>query len=222
MLPDPPLFLLLALMGGLAALDGTSLGQLMLSRPLVAGALAGWAAGAPVQGALVGALLEAFHLGVLPVGAARYPEGGPPAVAAGALFALGTHTAAELLVVLVFAFAWEWVSGTTLERMRHVNVRIAVPAEGESPTAATVTRRHLTSMGVDFARGAVLASLGMLILAWMLGSVPRPALPDRLLWTVIAAAVAAGAAASLRLFGTRRIPLFLLGAACGIAVLVLR
>ncbi|MED5200176.1 MAG: hypothetical protein VYB51_10255 [Gemmatimonadota bacterium] len=40
----------LAILGGLLALDATSVGQFMISRPLVAGTLAGWWLGDPGVG----------------------------------------------------------------------------------------------------------------------------------------------------------------------------
>ena len=49
---------LVALLGGVLALDGTSVGQFMLSRPVVAGALTGWMLGDPALGLLIGTLLE--------------------------------------------------------------------------------------------------------------------------------------------------------------------
>ena len=53
---------LVALLGGVLALDGTSVGQFMLSRPVVAGALTGWMLGDPALGLLIGTLLELYLL----------------------------------------------------------------------------------------------------------------------------------------------------------------
>ena len=78
LLPDAGLYLLLVAWGGLVAVDGTSCGQFMISRPFAAATVAGLLAGDALMGATAGVVLEAFHLAVLPVGAARYPEGGPP------------------------------------------------------------------------------------------------------------------------------------------------
>ncbi|MEX0912584.1 MAG: hypothetical protein WD031_04060, partial [Gemmatimonadota bacterium] len=62
MLLDPTAWLLLILLGGLVAVDGTSVGQFMISRPFVAAAHAGWAVGDPIHGMVIGLVLEAFHL----------------------------------------------------------------------------------------------------------------------------------------------------------------
>ena len=74
--------LLVSLLGGVLALDGTAVGQFMVSRPLVAGALTGWLVGSPAVGLAVGALLEAYLLVSFPSGGARYPEGATAAVVA--------------------------------------------------------------------------------------------------------------------------------------------
>ena len=107
MLLDSTVLLGLLFLGGIAAIDGTTFGQFMVSRPLVSATLGGWMVGAPAQGALIGMVLEIFQLTVLPVGAARYPEGGPAAVAAGAVFASGPAGAGALLVMLVATLGLE-------------------------------------------------------------------------------------------------------------------
>jgi len=61
----------LTLLGGLLALDGTSLGQFMISRPLVAGVLTGWMVGDPVLGLLIGGILEVYFISIFPVGGAE-------------------------------------------------------------------------------------------------------------------------------------------------------
>ncbi|MDX2192446.1 MAG: PTS sugar transporter subunit IIC, partial [Gemmatimonadales bacterium] len=79
--------LALAGWGAVTALDLVSVPQAMLARPLVAGTVAGALAGDVAAGARVGALLELYALDVLPVGASRYPDYGPAAVAGAALAA---------------------------------------------------------------------------------------------------------------------------------------
>jgi hypothetical protein len=222
MLPGPGTLALLAMIGGAAALDATSLGQVMVSRPLVAATLAGWAAGAPVQGAALGLLMEALHLSVLPVGAARYPEGGPPAVAGAALLAGSAGTYAQLLPVVLFCIAWEWACGVTVGWLRHANSRLAALPGTHELEPATLERRHLAAIGFDFARGAGLTLLGMGLLALWLRLGPSAWVEERTARLVLCGAAAASIASSLRLFGRRRLPWFVAGAACGAALLVLR
>jgi hypothetical protein len=222
MLPGPGTLALLVAIGGAAALDGTSLGQLMVSRPLVAATLAGWAVGAPVQGAVLGLFMEALHLSVLPVGAARYPEGGPPAVAGAALFAGTGGTFHELLPIVFFCLAWEWVSGATVGWIRHANSRLAAPPGTAELDPGTLERRHLAAIGFDFARGALLTAVGLGLLAAWLGLHPAAWVGERTARMVLGTLAAASIASSLRLFGRRRLPWFVAGAAAGAAVLVLR
>lgn len=212
----------LALLGGAAALDGTSWGQFMLSRPLVAATLGGLLMGAPAEGAMLGAVLEALHLGVLPVGASRYPEGGPPAVAAGALFALSGGTGTMLVLSLLFALVWEAFCGWTVQRLRHFNVRFSVPEGSAAADPARLARGHLAAMGVDFARGAALTVAGAALLLGAAAVVPPDALPDRLARLLAGAVAAAALGAALRSFGGQRAGWFAGGAACALLFWVLR
>jgi mannose/fructose/N-acetylgalactosamine-specific phosphotransferase system component IIC len=220
-LPDAGTWAGLALLGGVVGLDGTSVGQLMLSRPLVSATLGGLVAGQPVQGAAVGVLLEALHLGVLPVGASRYPEGGPPAVAAGAVFALSPGSGTMLLVTLLFALAWESLCGWTVQWMRSTHARYAVP-EGTAATELDgVVRGHLRAIAADFARGAAMAALGVGVLAALSAAVPLVRLPPGLPQLLAAGIAAAAFASAMASFGAR-LRWFFAGAAGGVLFLVLR
>jgi len=66
-------------------LDRTALGQLMISRPIVAGPLTGWILGEPLTGLQIGSMLELLWLGRLPVGAAIPPDDTQVAVGATAI-----------------------------------------------------------------------------------------------------------------------------------------
>ena len=73
---------LLLLWGTVVGLDLVSVPQMMIARPLVAGTVAGLLVGDPETGLRLGVVFELFQFDILPVGAARYPEYGPPTVAA--------------------------------------------------------------------------------------------------------------------------------------------
>lgn len=215
-----------AVLGGLLALDGTSVGQLMVSRPFVAAALGGALVGHPAQGMAAGVVLEALHLAVLPVGASRYPEGGPAGVAAGAVYA-AAHPApaaasATLLIAVLCALALEWVGGRTVVALRQANVRFAgAPAEGLTPGG--LARRHGTPVALDFLRGAALALLGVLgIGALAAVAAELSGFPEVAAGTVVRLAAVAGIASALRLFGRANYPLFLAGGAAGALVAWLR
>ena len=225
MTPTVAQTVVLALLGGLVALDGTSVGQFMVSRPFVAAALGGVAVGRPGLGMAVGVVLEALHLAVLPVGAAKYPEGGPPAVAAGAVFAASQQppvaASGTLLVVVVVALALEWVGGHTVETMRQFNVRFAgAPPEGLTP--GEVARRHGIPIAVDFVRGAALTVAGVVVLGLLLRAIDFSGFPEIAVGTVVRLSVVAGLASALRLFGRSHYPLFVVGAGVGAVVAWLR
>lgn len=212
--------LVLALLGGVLALDGTSVGQFMVSRPLVACTLAGWIAGAPALGAVVGVVMEALHVAVLPVGAARYPEGAPAGVAAAAVFARGGGSEALLLVVVLFALAWEWVGSWTVHHLRNLNVAVAA-GDGSPVAPGTLERRHLAAVALDFARGALVTAAGLLLLHALTARMPM-GFPVG--WGRLAAGLAAAAAvaSSIRLFGKHRLAWFAAGAAAGTVFLLAR
>jgi mannose/fructose/N-acetylgalactosamine-specific phosphotransferase system component IIC len=211
-------------LGGLLALDATSVGQLMVSRPFVAAALGGALVGHPAQGMAAGVVLEALHLAVLPVGASRYPEGGPAGIAAGAVYAAQAPSAAAsatLLVAVLCALALEWIGGRTVAAMRQVNVRFAgAPPEGLTPGG--VARRHGTPIALDFLRGAVLTLLGVLGMGALLAMADLSGFPEVAVETVVRLAAAAGIASALRLFGRANYPLFLAGGVAGALVAWLR
>jgi mannose/fructose/N-acetylgalactosamine-specific phosphotransferase system component IIC len=222
MIPEPLTLLLLSLLGGLLALDATSFGQFMLSRPLIAAGLAGMIAGNAEAGIVVGVLLEAVHLAVLPVGAARYPEAGPAAVAAaGAYAGAGVHQQVALMASVVFMLAWGWFGGRSVEWVRRWNVRTVVPAPGPVD-AGTIERMHGRAIALDFVRGVLVTLLGLLVLGTLLETLGW--IPFREQWTrpALALSAAAALASSLRLFGRRRMPLFVAGAAAGALLLWLR
>src|SRR6187549_2171976 len=113
--------LVLSLLGGLLALDGTSVGQFMFSRPMVAGTLAGGLIGAPMEGFLVGALLEIYLLVSFPVGGSRFPEGGPAAVVAAA----ATDAPGGLALGVGMGLLWGQVGGLSVTALRMANARLA-------------------------------------------------------------------------------------------------
>jgi mannose/fructose/N-acetylgalactosamine-specific phosphotransferase system component IIC len=157
-------WLSVALLGGVVGLDATSFPQVMISRPLVAGALTGALFGRPLEGIAVGFIVEAFALIILPIGAARYPESGTATVAAtSACLAAAPQgvTPAYLVLGLAVALAWERVSGATVILQRRNNGQLLI-GRGP-PTAAQLERKHLAAMSLDFTRGAVVSATGGLI-----------------------------------------------------------
>jgi mannose/fructose/N-acetylgalactosamine-specific phosphotransferase system component IIC len=212
--------------GGVLGLDGTSFPQAMLSRPIAAGAIAGWIAGDPAQGVLIGAVLEAFYLAILPIGAARYPEAGTATAAATFAWAWAQPADATLglLLIIAFALAWERITGGSVTLQRHLNHAI-LGARGGAGTAAGVEARHLLAMVADFARGGTVTLAGALAgVLWLRVIEPLSVLDGATAMGVVIAAAAGTAAAAMRVFGglSARWRYFLAGLVVGALVLVVR
>ncbi len=159
-----------AVLGGLLGLDVVSFPQAMLSRPVVAATVAGAFAGDALLGLLLGAIVELFALEMLAVGASRYPEWGSASVVGGGLFASGAvdQPMAPMLATSVMAtLLIAWVGGWSMFGLRKLNgvlARRALPALERGDWRA-VFRLQLTGLTTDLVRGAVLAGLGILLLA---------------------------------------------------------
>lgn len=219
-------WLLVALIGGVVGLDGTAFPQAMFSRPIVAGPMTGLVFGRPVEGALIGAVLEAFALVILPVGAAKYPEVGLGAVAATAAYLDTTVTqfaGPVLLLAILFGLGWERVGGLSVRLERRLNERLVaagVPLRRPGDAEA----RHLTAMGVDLLRGAALGLVGSVVGAVLLRLVaPLWLMDSSVALGVLGVAGTAMIGALLPLFGgwTERRLAFLLGILCGSVLLLL-
>ncbi len=109
---------ILATIGAIVFLDAWPIGQTMLSRPIVTGPLAGLALGDPGEGAFWGAVFEAVYLGVLPVGAARYPDAGLAALVGTVVAVAGPGTEAAGYLVAVAVVAGELGDRVTLIQRR--------------------------------------------------------------------------------------------------------
>ena len=151
-----------SLLGGLLALDGTSVGQFMLSRPLVAGALVGWALGEPALGLMVGAILELYLLVSFPTGGSRFPEGATATVVAVAS-AAGSSAPGALPLAVAVGLVWGQLGGFSITALRHLNARL-VPEPSRAPRGSSdVTAPHVLALLLDFARGAAVTLTGVVL-----------------------------------------------------------
>jgi hypothetical protein len=198
-------WLTVGLIGGLVGLDTTAFPQVMISRPLVAGMLTGAVFGRPMEGAILGFVLEAFALITLPIGAARYPESGTATVAATAAY-MGVSTALDpglLTLALAFALLWEWIAGETVVLQRRGNGRILARQGAVGPDQ--LERRHLAAMTSDFFRAGIVAVggglVGTALIGFGVGSWGLPAGATVGLLTVITATMLG---TTLSLFGGAR------------------
>jgi mannose/fructose/N-acetylgalactosamine-specific phosphotransferase system component IIC len=161
---SPHVIIPLLLWGTLVGLDLVSVPQAMISRPLVAGTVAGWLAGDVEAGLRIGVLFELFALDVLPVGAARYPDYGPATVGAvalgtGAPWELGLGVSAALGLVLAVLGGWS-LQVVRRWNARAIQRRAAALAAGESSAI-----RWLQYGGVlrDALRGFILTLVGLVM-----------------------------------------------------------
>ncbi len=186
----------LLLWGTVVGVDLVTGPQFMVARPLVAGTVAGTLLGDPVSGAAVGAILELFALEVLPVGAARYPDYGPGAVAAawvtaGAPDVLGLGLG--VAVGLVVAHAGEQ-SMTVLRRLNTESARRYATAL-DAGTPGIVSRVHRTGVARDALR-SLLVTGGGLVLATLIRWWPPVTLRGAVGITAVIVGIALASAAS--------------------------
>jgi PTS system mannose-specific IIC component len=158
----PLTVLLLLLWGTLVGLDLVSVPQAMLSRPFVVAAVAGWLMGDLEAGLRVGVTLELFALDVLPIGAVRYPDYGPAAVAgtalaAGAPWELGLGLSVGLALVLAVLGGWS-LRYVRRRNARAIQRRAAALAAGES---GAIRRLQYGGLLRDGVRAALLTAAGL-------------------------------------------------------------
>ena len=153
---------LIALLGGTLALDATSVGQFMLSRPLVAGAITGWVVGDPGLGLTIGTLLELYMLVSFPSGGARFPEGTTATVVAVATASASTGPGVLPIAVAV-GLLWGQLGGFSITALRKANGFIVPEPTDARVGAARVATAHLGAMGLDFLRGALISGLGVAV-----------------------------------------------------------
>lgn len=191
--------------GTVVGLDLVSLPQMMLARPLVAGAGAGLLLGDVAAGLRLGVLFELFQFDILPVGATRYPEYGPAtvvAVAAAHAFAIPFGVGLATVVGLFTAM----LGGLSLQVHRRINTRAATAAAPalDAGDRGALVRLHVGGLGRDLLRGAAVTAAG-LALAMLTREFVVPALSHRgerlLSVAATGAALAAGAAGTLRIVG---------------------
>lgn len=182
----------LSALGGVLGLDGTSVGQFMTGRPLVAGLLAGWVAGEPALGAVIGVILEVYLLVSFPTGGARFPEGATATVVAvasaapfmdtgvesGAMLTIPATGAGEggmaaVPLAVAVGLLWGQLGGLSISALRKVNGRLAPDAGDDAHVRRRVERTHLVSIGLDALRGFLVTLSGIAAGRVVLGATVR-------------------------------------------------
>jgi mannose/fructose/N-acetylgalactosamine-specific phosphotransferase system component IIC len=210
--------------GTLVGLDLVSVPQAMISRPLVAGTVAGWLLGDIDAGLRIGVLFELFALDVLPVGAVRYPDYGPATIAAVAVAAGAANWGLVLGMSAALGLVLAVLGGWSLQLVRRWNARAiqrssAALAAGES---RAIRRLQYGGLLRDAARGFTLTLLGLVLAATLSDSLHRDqATAVALTLVAIGSALAAAVNGALRSSGRRpRLKWLLAGLGVGVILAV--
>jgi mannose/fructose/N-acetylgalactosamine-specific phosphotransferase system component IIC len=184
----------LLIWGTLVGLDLVSLPQVMIARPLVAGAVAGGILGDAATGLMIGMLFELFQFDILPVGAVRYPEYGPATVAA----VSAAHAVSGLLgfgLGAVVGLVTGLVGGVSIHYVRRLTTRaVHLAAEPlDRGDLRVLTRLHAAAIGRDALRAALVTAFG-LTLAYGARTVLAMSVSERRVGFLGVAAVAAALA----------------------------
>lgn len=119
----------ISLVGGFLALDTAAVLQVLISQPLVSGALIGWLMGDTALGLQAGLLFQLLWLHQLPVGAAKIPEGNLAAVIA-IILILRLQVFAEqsghilILLVVTYALLISYLGTKLITAIRTGNIRL--------------------------------------------------------------------------------------------------
>jgi hypothetical protein len=226
--------LALLLLGGWVALDGAAVGQFLVSRPLVASSMAGLLVGAPLEGVVVGLLLELAHVAHVPLGGIQLPEPGPGAVVAGSVAGLlegGGGNGMTLALAFVLGLALSWLAGWTVTWHRHVTsarlARLARLARDPRTGGARLGGVLAVTLIQDGLRGMLIVGLGLGILHGMPFTVGLGALAGAwplsfgLTALVLAVAALTGVGEVARIaepVRARRVVLFLSGVGAGVVL----
>jgi PTS system mannose-specific IIC component len=222
---SPHVVLPLLLWGTLVGLDLVSVPQAMISRPVVAGTVAGIIAGDLEAGLRIGVLFELFALEVLPVGAVRYPDYGPATVSAVAL-GVGTPWQLGLGISTGLGLVLAVVGGWSLQVVRRWNARAiqrraAALAAGES---SAIRWLQYGAVLRDAVRGFTLTLAGLVLASTITDSV-RLDRQSAVAFTLVAVGSALAAAVNGAFRGSGRGPRLkwlVAGVAVGLLIAVLR
>ncbi len=219
---------IVALIGGLVALDTTAGPQVMMSQPIVACPILGLLLGDLQTGLLFGTLLELIWIGTVPAGASRFFDSNMAAVAAAgaAIWAMQQWDIARPSAVLL-SLGVVLPIGLLGSRMtvgvRKLNGFLIRKADraAQSGRSFLVSLCHGCGAGISFIRGAFLILLGTLgggLFVSALADFLPPVREERFAIALMAL-IGLGGAVGLKLFGSKRlIPYIAAGVGVGILV----
>ena len=196
---DTAAIAVLALIAGALSLDTTAAFQVMVSQPLVAGVIAGFALGDATTGLIVGTTLQLVWLGVLPLGTAHFPDAAVGTVVGVGVACLLSPGAAgggwPMALGVLVALGVGALGQQVVSALRRFNVRFFGLARSRADASDTsgVAKAVVLSLAMRFACGAGLAAVSLGVLLPILRTVPLMqgvrAFPTALWAAPIAAAV---------------------------------
>ncbi|MBZ0253498.1 MAG: PTS sugar transporter subunit IIC [Candidatus Methylomirabilis sp.] len=160
---------MIGLLGGVLFLDRTAVGNVMISRPIVAGPAMGLLVGEPWAGLWVGALFEMLWIGAAPIGAFLPPDDTPATGATVAAYSMAARhgfAGPEVLSLAIVTGLPACFVGRGLDtRLRRSNADIVhwVDRELEEGRVSSVERGQLHGVLGFFAMGAALAVIVTLL-----------------------------------------------------------
>jgi PTS system mannose-specific IIC component len=223
---DAQLIICLSLLAGALALDETAFLQAMISQPLVASSIAGLAAGNLGIGLAVGATLQLVWVGVLPVGAAPFPDGAVAGVAGVGVGVLLSRAGLDGGLPLAAAVLTGVIAGSlgqpVISLVRRINVRYEDLARRRAEQGETggVSSAVALGLATRYTAGAVMAALFLVAGALAAGPLATALVAKRgstfptLLWAAPIACAAVAATSR----GRRDRMLMLAGFAAGLVV----
>ncbi len=196
---DAAAIAVLALIAGVLSLDTTAAFQVMVSQPLVAGVIAGFALGDAATGLVVGTTLQLVWLGVLPLGTAHFPDAAVGTVVGVGVAWLLAHGAAEggwpMALGVLAALGVGALGQQVVSALRRFNIRFSGMARSRADASDTSGVAKAVGLGLAtrFACGAGLAAVSLGVVVAILRAVPLTqgarAFPTALWAAPIAAAV---------------------------------
>jgi mannose/fructose/N-acetylgalactosamine-specific phosphotransferase system component IIC len=159
---------LVALLGGVVALDNTEAFQSMLSQPLLVCPAVGFLLSDLRSGLVMGVLLQLAYLWVMPIGTADLPDPSVGSLTGCAGYVLLTRLLPErphllLLLILLFTIAFSQFCGWALIRQRRLNRRLLPKADAYAREGDTrgLSRLFVFALFLSFLRGIALSGLGL-------------------------------------------------------------
>jgi len=120
-----PIFLKLAVLGGIIGLDTTAVGQIMISQPLVTGTIIGLLLGNLSVGILIGILLQLLWIAAIPIGAAIPPDSSLTTILATAIAIMaGKVSPASMMLAMMISIPVGLLTGKVDVLIRRINIHL--------------------------------------------------------------------------------------------------